>query len=96
MCWNELCIWKKKKNDGFWTNRGFEISKDYISETQKNHGLRANCVFGKRRKLIGFGRTVDLKLVQVMQRKGRKIMGLKRTVYLEEEENSQVLDKPWI
>ena len=36
---NELCIWKKKKNDGFWKNRGFEISRDYISERQKNLGL---------------------------------------------------------
>ena len=62
MGWNELCIWKKK-NDGFWTNRGFEISRDYISERQKNHGLRANCVFRKRRKMSGFQQTVELKLV---------------------------------
>ena len=48
---NELCIWKKKKTDGFWTNRGFENIRDYI------------------------------------WKKSRKIMGLKRTVYFEEEEN---------
>ena len=29
---NELCIWKKKKNDGFWTNRGFENIRDYIGK----------------------------------------------------------------
>ena len=23
------CIWKKKITDGFWTNSGFEISRDY-------------------------------------------------------------------
>ena len=36
---NKLCIWKKKKNDGFWTNRGFKISRDYVSKRQKNLGL---------------------------------------------------------
>ena len=46
---NELCIWQKKKNDGFWTNCGFEIKRDYIG-------------------------------------KGRKIMGLGQTMYLEKEE----------
>ena len=40
--WNKVCIWKNKKNDGFWTNRGFEISRgyiDYIGKRQKNHGV---------------------------------------------------------
>ena len=39
MGWNELCIWKKKKTDGFWTNRGFENIRDYIAKRQKNHGV---------------------------------------------------------
>ena len=29
MGWNKLCIWKKK-NDGFWMNRGFEIKRDIV------------------------------------------------------------------
>ena len=32
MGWNELCIWKKKKTDGFQTNRGFENIRDYIGK----------------------------------------------------------------
>ena len=39
MGWNELCIWKKKKTDVFWTNRGFENIMDYKGKEQKNHGL---------------------------------------------------------
>ena len=30
--WNKLCIWKKKKNDGFWMNRGFENIRDDIGK----------------------------------------------------------------
>ena len=68
------------------SNRGIETGKDYTGKRQKNHGVETNCVFGRRRKLIGFGQTVDLKLKEIIYRKGRKIMGLERTVYLEEEE----------
>ena len=32
MGWNELCIWKKKKTDGFWTNRGFKNIRDNIGK----------------------------------------------------------------
>ena len=60
--WNELCIGKKKKNDGFWTNCGFENIREYIGKKQKNHGVGTNCVFGRRRKMMGFGQTVDLKI----------------------------------
>ena len=42
-------------------NRGIETGIDYIGKRQKNHGVETNCVFGRRRKLIGFGLTVDLK-----------------------------------
>ena len=44
-----------------------------------------NCVFGRRGKMMGFGQTVDLKLVEIIKVKGRKIMGWERTVYLEKE-----------
>ena len=58
----ELCIWKKKKIDRFWTYRGFGNIRDYIGKKQKNHGVGTNCAFGKGRKMMGFGRTVDLKI----------------------------------
>ena len=58
---NKLCIWRKKKTDGFWTNCGFENIRDYIRKKQKNHGVVASCVIG-RKKLIGFGWTVNLKI----------------------------------
>ena len=29
---NELCIWKKKKTDGFWTNCGFKNIRDNIGK----------------------------------------------------------------
>ena len=56
---------KKQKNDGIWTNCGFENIRDYIGKRQKNHGVGMNCVFG-RRKMMDFGRTVDLKLVEII------------------------------
>ena len=59
---SKLCIWKKKKNDRFLTNRGIETGIDYIGKRQKNHGVEMNCVFGRRRKMMGFGQTVDLKI----------------------------------
>ena len=65
------------------SNRGIETGKDYTGKRQKNHGVETNCVFGRRRKLIGFGQTVDLKLVKILWGKSRKIMGLEQTVYLE-------------
>ncbi len=66
MGWNELCIWKRKKNDGFWTNHGFEMKRDCIGKRQKNHGVGMNCVFGRRRKMMGFGRIVGLKLKEIV------------------------------
>ena len=57
---------EEEENYGFWTNCGFEIKRDYIRKRQKNHGVGMNCVFERRRKMIGFGRTVDLKLVEIM------------------------------
>ena len=51
----------------------------YLEEEEK-------CVFRRRRKMMGFGQTVDLKIQEIIQGKGRKIMGFERTVYLEEEE----------
>ena len=59
---SKLCNWKKKKNDRFSTNRGIETGIGYVGKRQKNHGVETNCVFGRRRKLMGFGRTVDLKI----------------------------------
>ena len=55
-----------KKNDMFLTNRGIETGIDCIGKRQKNHGVGTNCVFGKRRKMMGFGRTVDLKLKEII------------------------------
>ena len=53
MGWNELCTWNKKKTDRFRTNHGFENIKDYMEKKQKNHGFGMNCVFGRRRKMMG-------------------------------------------
>ena len=66
---------EKKKNVRYLTNRGIEAGIDYVGKKQKNHGVGMNCVFGRRRKMMGFGRTVDLKLVEIRFVKGRKIMG---------------------
>ena len=73
--WSKLCDWKKKKNDWFWincvflTNLGIETGIDYIGKRKKNHGVVTSCViernimgFGGRRKMMGFGRSVDLKI----------------------------------
>ena len=57
---SKLSILKKK--DRFSTNRGIETGIHYIGKRQKNHGVETNCVFGRRRKLIGFGQTMDLKI----------------------------------
>ena len=54
-----MCIWKKKKNDGFWTNRGFENIRGKKAEKS---WVGTNCVFEKAKKMMGFGRTVDLKI----------------------------------
>ena len=70
-----MCIWKKKKNDGFWMNRGFEIKRDYIGKKQKNHGVGTNCVIGRRRKMMGFGQTVDLKYKRLYREKAEKSCG---------------------
>ena len=59
---SKLCIWKKKRNVRFLTNRGIETGIGYVGKRQKNHWVETNCVFGRRRKLIGFGQTVDLKI----------------------------------
>ena len=54
MGWNELCIWKKKKNDGFWTNRGFENIRDYIGKkAEKSWGWNELCNW-KKKKNDGF------------------------------------------
>ena len=57
-------------------NHGFEIKRDYIGKRQKNHGVGTNCVFGRRKKMMGFGQTMDMKLefklVQVMQGNAEK------------------------
>ena len=33
-----------------------------MEKKQKNHGFGTNCAFGRGRKMMGFERTVDLKL----------------------------------
>ena len=53
---------EKKKNYRFFMNRGIETGIGYVGKKQKNHGVETNCVFGRRRKMMGFGRTVDLKI----------------------------------
>ena len=61
MGWNKLCIWKKK-TIGFQTNRGFENVRDYTWKKAEKSWVGTNCVFGRRRKMMGFGQTVDLKI----------------------------------
>ena len=47
--------------------------RDYKEKKQKNYGVGTNSVFG-RRKMMGFGQTVDLKLVEISER--QKNLGL--------------------
>ena len=44
---------EKEKNDRFLANRGIETGMDSIGKWKKNHGVGTNCVFGKRRKMMG-------------------------------------------
>ena len=53
----------------FLTNLGIETGIDYIGKRKKNHGVVISCAiernimgFGGRRKMMGFGQTVDLKM----------------------------------
>ena len=49
-------------SDRHWTNRGFENIRDYIGKKAETLWVGTNCVFGRRRKMMGFGQTMDLKL----------------------------------
>ena len=40
--------------------------KDYIRKKQKNYGVGTNCVVRRRKKIMGFGQTVDLKLKEII------------------------------
>ena len=67
-------------------DREFENIRDYIGKKAEKSWVGTNCVYKRSKKIMGFGQTMDLKLKEIIQGKGRKIMGLERTVYLEEEE----------
>ena len=46
-------------------DREFENIRDYIGKKAEKSWVGTNCVFG-RKKMMGFGRTVDLKLVEII------------------------------